>query len=304
MALQDYKLTHFLVSSPAPFVAHVEINRPKKLNAFSEEVWLEFGRLFDRLSHDPEVRAVVLSGAGDRAFTAGLDVQSAGEGLTVSATKGVDAARNAAVLRRHIAEFQACITAMEKCEKRASWSSPACTQLPNAADLIVSLLAVICVLHGIALGLAIDIACCADVRLAARGTRFAVKEVDIGLAADIGSLARLPRIVGSMSWVKDVCLSARDFSADEALAVGFVSRVLETKAAAVEAGLEMAARLATKSPVAVQGTKELLNHAKDNTIANSLRYTGVWNAAALQSGDFTAALQSGLTKKQPRFEKL
>ncbi|KAF3353557.1 hypothetical protein VdG1_08224 [Verticillium dahliae VDG1] len=66
----------------------------------------------------------------------------------------------------------------------------------------------------------------------------------------------------------------------------------------------MAARLATKSPVAVQGTKELLNHAKDNTIANSLRYTGVWNAAALQSGDFTAALQSGLTKKQPRFEKL
>ncbi|PNH48985.1 hypothetical protein VD0003_g8147 [Verticillium dahliae] len=281
MALQDYKLTHFLVSSPAPFVAHVEINRPKKLNAFSEEVWLEFGRLFDRLSHDPEVRAVVLSGAGDRAFTAGLDVQSAGEGLTVSATKGVDAARNAAVLRRHIAEFQACITAMEKCEKP-----------------------VICVLHGIALGLAIDIACCADVRLAARGTRFAVKEVDIGLAADIGSLARLPRIVGSMSWVKDVCLSARDFSADEALAVGFVSRVLETKAAAVEAGLEMAARLATKSPVAVQGTKELLNHAKDNTIANSLRYTGVWNAAALQSGDFTAALQSGLTKKQPRVEKL
>ncbi len=120
-----------------------------------------------------------------------------------------------------------------------------------------------------AFGLAIDIACCADVRVCARDARFAVKEVDIGLAADIGSLSRLPRAVGSLSWAKDVCLSARVFAAPEALAAGFVSRVLPDKAAAVADALALAAALAAKSPVAVQGTKELLNHGRDHPVAES-----------------------------------
>lgn len=106
-------------------------------------------------------------------------------------------------------------------------------------------------------------------RLCAAQTRFAVKEVDIGLAADIGTLSRLPRCVGNFGWVKDVCLSARDFSAAEALAVGFVSQVHDTKAAALDAGLKMAAFLAGKSPVAVQGTKEILNHARDHSVDES-----------------------------------
>lgn len=127
----------------------------------------------------------------------------------------------------------------------------------------------ICVLHGISIGLAIDLSTCADVRICAANARFAVKEVDIGLAADIGTLSRLPRCVGSFSWVKDVCLSARTFDAREALTVGFVSQVHETKSKAVEAGLNMAELLATKSPVAVQGTKELLNHARDHSVDES-----------------------------------
>lgn len=127
----------------------------------------------------------------------------------------------------------------------------------------------ICVLHGISIGLAIDMSSCADVRICAADTRFAVKEVDIGLAADIGTLSRLPRCVGSFSWVKDVCLSARSFDAREALAVGFVSQVHETKAKAIEAAYKMAELLASKSPVAVQGTKEILNHARDHPVEDS-----------------------------------
>lgn len=164
--------------------------------------------------------------------------------------------------------------------------------------------AVICALHAVSLGLAIDISCCADIRLAAANTRFAVKEVDIGLAADIGTLARLPKIVGSTSWVKDVCLSARDFSAQEALQVGFVSQVHEDKAKTVQAALEMAARLAEKSPVAVQGTKELLNYGRENSTAAALRYTTIWNSVALQAGDVPSALMSVFSKKKPTFEKL
>ncbi|KAI0143954.1 ClpP/crotonase [Hypoxylon sp. NC0597] len=275
----DFK--HFLISSPSEYVAHVEINRPSKLNAFTEEMWIELGKIFTKLSHDPEVRAVVFSAAGDRAFTAGLDVQAASQGGLVGDNGELDGARQATKHRRLIVEFQDCISQIEKCEKP-----------------------VILVMHGISIGLAIDIACCADVRICSRDTRFAVKEVDIGMAADIGTLSRLPKIVSSFSWVKDVCLTARGFGADEALAVGFVSQVLETKAKAIEAATKLASLIASKSPVAVQGTKELLNHARDNTVADSLKYTSVWNSAMLQSNDFKVALLSGLKKTKPRFEKL
>lgn len=165
-------------------------------------------------------------------------------------------------------------------------------------------IAVICVLHGISLGLAIDISCCADIRIAASNARMAVKEVDIGLAADIGTLARLPKIVGSTSWVKDVCLTARDFSAHEALQAGFVSHVLQDKAGAVQKAVEIAVLLAEKSPVAVQGTKELLNYGRENSTAATLRYTSVWNSVALQTADVPAALQGTMAKKRPSFAKL
>lgn len=149
-----------------------------------------------------------------------------------------------------------------------------------------------------------------------------MKEVDIGLAADVGTLSRLPKIVGSLSWVKDVAYSARIFGAEEALAVGFVSQVYETKAKSVEAAIKLASLIATKSPVAVQSTKELVNHARDNTVASSkfplmdnhfdvmlnvvigLKYTAVWNSAMLQADDLKAAFLSGLQKTSPKFAKL
>jgi delta(3,5)-delta(2,4)-dienoyl-CoA isomerase len=159
-------------------------------------------------------------------------------------------------------------------------------------------------MHGYSLGLAIDLSSCADIRIAAANTKFAVKEVDIGLAADIGTLSRLPKLVGNFAWVKDVALSARIFGAEEALRVGFVTQVAETKQAALEAALKTAALIASKSPIAVQGTKELLNHARDHSVADSLRYTGVWNSAAVQSTDVERAMLSGLQKTKPRFEKL
>lgn len=201
--------------------------------------------------------------------------------LAQESNKVKDVARIAVGIKRHVQEFQDCITSIEKCEKP-----------------------VICVMHGYSFGLGIDMSTCADVRICAADTKFAVKEVDIGLAADIGTLTRLPKVVGSFSWVKDVALSARVFGAEEALRVGFVSQVHETKQKAIEAGLKMAELLATKSPVAVQGTKELLNHARDHTVADSLRFTGVWNSAAIQTSDVERAMLSGLQRTKPRFEKL
>ena len=110
---------YFAVTSPAPFVAHVEISRAEKLNAFVEPMWLEMGAVFRQLSADPDVRAVVLSGAGDRGFTAGLDVMAASEGAMLGAKDGPqDVSRAATALRRHIYEFQDSVGSVEKCEKR------------------------------------------------------------------------------------------------------------------------------------------------------------------------------------------
>ena len=209
-------------------------------------------QVFNTLSDSSSVRAVVLGAAGPKAFTAGLDVQAMSKTGILAQTPektSLDGARIASGVRRHLADFQDCITAVERCEKP-----------------------VICVLHGYTLGMGIDIAVCADVRICSDDTKFSVKEVDIGLAADLGTLSRLPKVVGNHSWVKDVCLSARTFGAEEALKVGFVSGVYAGKDKAVEAGIKWAGIVAGKSPVAVQGTKELLDWSRDHNVQDGRLY--------------------------------
>ncbi|KAL4879302.1 ClpP/crotonase-like domain-containing protein [Aspergillus karnatakaensis] len=277
----NYAPKHFNITFPQEYVAHVEINRPNQLNAFFEAMWIELGRIFNQLSVDPAVRAIIISGAGEKAFTAGLDVKAASSGLLSDTTSDADPARKAVHLRRNVTSFQDCVSTLEKCEKP-----------------------VIVVMHGFSLGLAIDLSSAADVRFCAKNTKFAVKEVDIGLAADVGTLSRLPKIVGNFGWVKDVALTARLFGAEEALSVGFVSRVFDSKQEAIVGATELAGLIASKSPIAVQGTKELLNWSRDHTVQDGLRYTTIWNSAALQTKDVSAALLSGIQKRKPTFEKL
>lgn len=245
MTRSDYKHDNFNVTFPSEYVAQVEINRPKKLNAFTEQMFHSLGAIFNALSHDPEVRVVILTGNGDRAFTSGLDVQDASENGILARGRDLDTARRAMYIQRHIQELQDCVTAVEKCEKP-----------------------VIAVMHGISYGLAIDMTTCCDVRICAKDTRFSVREVDIGLAADVGTLSRLPHSGVSMSFVKEVALTARDWSAEEALKHGFVSAVYESRAAALEKALELGKLIATKSPIAVQGTKAVINYSRDHQISD------------------------------------
>ncbi|KAL8858992.1 MAG: hypothetical protein Q9178_004473 [Gyalolechia marmorata] len=316
---------YFNLTYPLPYVAHVEINRPEKLNAFIEPMWLHLPLLFSYLSSSPSVRAIVLSGAGPKAFTAGLDVTAAATSgplahsapippsssttttttnpplTTYSQPTGTpyttqkpppppptptDPARLARSLLTHITTFQESITSLEKCPKP-----------------------IIAVLHGYCFGLGIDLSLCADVRICTPDAKFAVKEVDLGLAADIGTLTRLGKVTGSESWVKDVCLSGREFGAEEARGWGFVSRVTDGegeggKEGCVREAVRWAEIVAGKSPVAVQGTKELVNWSRDRSVADGLRYTAVWNSAMLQTEDVGRAMRAGVGRKKPRFEKL
>lgn len=117
MSSPNYK--YFLVSTPLPNVAHVEINRASKLNSFHEEMWFEMKTVFDTLSLSPDVRAIIFSGAGDRAFTAGLDVQAASEEGVLKQQGGqADVARVAVGIKRYVQDFQDCVSSIERCEKR------------------------------------------------------------------------------------------------------------------------------------------------------------------------------------------
>ncbi|KAJ5173568.1 ClpP/crotonase-like domain-containing protein [Penicillium coprophilum] len=282
--MSENPYTYFRVTVPEPWIAHVEIHRPDQLNAIIPELWLELRTVFDRLSIDPSVRAVIFSGSGERAFSVGIDlkwVSKEGSPFIPRSDEYADPARRAAALRHFGVEFQECINSIEKCQKP-----------------------VICVLHGFALGAAADFCAAADVRICTKGTIFCVKEVDIGIASDIGILARLPKIVGSYTWVKDVTMTGRNFDADEARREGFVSSVLPTKQDALAEAFKMARTLSEKSPVAVQTVKHFLDYSRDRTVADGLQYQLAYNTAVIQTNDVPVAIRALVSKKVPTFEKL
>ncbi|KAJ2808610.1 hypothetical protein H4R20_000769 [Coemansia guatemalensis] len=277
----NYQFDLLKVGVSSEGIAHVEINRPSALNAFSTQIWRELAQCFTRFKSDGSVRCVVLSGAG-RMFTAGLDLKEAQTGpLGKPHEEGVDVARRGYYHRLYILEFQDAISTIERCDKP-----------------------VIAVVHGACLGIGIDIISACDIRIATEDAYFMVKEVDIGMAADVGTLQRLPKVVGNDSWVRDACLTARKISSKEALFVGLVSRVLSAKREAMESAFDTASLIASKSPVAIVSTKHLLNYSRDHTVQEGLEYTAAWNALAHNSHDMALAVLSSLKKQKARFPNL
>ncbi|KIM51128.1 hypothetical protein SCLCIDRAFT_1224822 [Scleroderma citrinum Foug A] len=274
-------LTYLTVTKPKPFVAHVQMARAP-VNAFNVEFWKEYAVVLDNI-HEwfGDVRAVVLSSALPKIFSAGIDFEDL---LNHTDSSSNDPARTALTLREHILTFQAAISAPERC--------PA---------------PVIAAIHGIAYGLAVDIITACDIRYAASDTRFSIKEVDVGLAPDIGTLARLPHAASNASLAAELTYTARPFSAEEALKLGLVSRVVEGgRDKVVKEALELAEEVARKSPVAVMSAKRLLIHARDHSVAENLDYTATWNAAMLQTADIPESVRVTKAKghEQAHFQPL
>ncbi|KAL0959103.1 hypothetical protein HGRIS_014400 [Hohenbuehelia grisea] len=227
------------VSQPSAHVLHVELNRTP-VNAFNTQFWQEYGALFDNIADTvPDARVVVLSSAIPKLFTAGLDITE----TSMFNDTAADPARRAWELRRHIVEFQQAVGAPERCP-----------------------IPVIVAVHGLVLGLGIDIMGYCDVRYTASNASFSIKEVDIGLAADIGTLATLPKATGNQSLLNELAFSTKQFSAAEAEKLGFVSKVVPGgRDEVVAEALTLAQTIASKSPYAVASTKHLLLHSRDHT---------------------------------------
>lgn len=242
----------------------------------------EIRDVFNTLSHDPDVRVVVWSSAGERAFTAGLDVsESSTSGPVGAPEEGKDFPRRAWAVRRHALNYQESVTALERCEKP-----------------------VICLMHGVAFGAGINFATAADVRYCTRDARMCLQEVNVGLAPDVGALSRMPKIGVSYSWAKEAIYAGRTWDGDEALRVGFVSKTFSNKGEMIQEALKWAKEVASKSPIAVQSSKALWDFSRDRPVADGLLYTAAWNGTMVLSDDTKAGMTSALSRKKPTFEKL
>jgi len=258
-------------------VGVIELARPQKHNAFDAELWASFPKAVAALGAVDSVRVVVLCAQGP-SFCSGIDVRFLADSMArLHAIACPGRLREA--FRGYVLGLQAAITCLEGCR----WP-------------------VVAAIHGACVGGGIDLVTAADIRVAAADATFCVKEVDLAITADLGTLQRLPRIVGH-GVAADLALTARTIGAQEAKSIGLVTQVLGGgRAELLAAVVPLARALAAKSPLALLGTKRVLLHTRDSGggVAAGLEYVATHNAAMLLSDDLTAAM----TAKHPTFSKL
>ncbi|XP_044161153.1 delta(3,5)-Delta(2,4)-dienoyl-CoA isomerase, mitochondrial isoform X4 [Bufo gargarizans] len=279
--LSSYSYETLKVTTPVDHVFHVELNRPEKRNAMNKALWREMVLCFQALGEDANCRAVVVSGAG-KMFTSGIDLMDLASDFLQP--RDEDVSRIAWNIRKKLCAYQESFSVIEKCTKP-----------------------VIAAIHNACLGAGVSLITACDIRYCTQDAYFQVKEVDIGLAADVGALQRLPHIIGSRSLVNELAFTSRKMMSDEALSSGLVSRVFPDNSSLLSAALELATEIASKSPVAVQGTKVNLLYSRDHSVQESLDYMATWNMSMLQSQDIVMSAQAALQKKTPKdvtFSKL
>jgi enoyl-CoA hydratase/carnithine racemase len=258
----------------ADHIARVTLNRPDKANAMNAPMWQEIRAAMEWADATHDARVVILAGEGAN-FCSGIDL-----GMMMALGKQIEDACDARTrekLLHVIRDLQDTLTAIERCRKP-----------------------VIAAIHGACIGGGIDMVSCCDMRYASNDAVFSVKEVDIGMTADVGTLQRLPKIINP-SVVRELAYTGRHVAAGEAEKLGLVNRVFESRATLEIGVAQIAATIASKSPLAIRGTKEMLNYARDHSVADGLNYIATWNAALLMSADLQEAMMANMDKRPPQF---
>ncbi|UAW97022.1 crotonase/enoyl-CoA hydratase family protein [Halopseudomonas nanhaiensis] len=254
-------------------IAHIQINRPAKFNAMDSAFWTEMITAFEWVDVTESIRVVVISGAGDH-FSAGIDLALLAQ---ASSRMGKDIGRNAEVIRGNILRLQEAFNAVDRCRKP-----------------------VIAAIHGYCLGGAIDLISACDMRYCTPDARFGIKEIDMGMAADVGTLQRLPHLIGD-GMMRELAYTGRVFDGHEAARIGLVNCVHDDVQALMQEVMSLAGQIASKSPLAIRGTKEMIRYARDHSVEDGLNYIASWNAAMLQSEDLKVAMAAHMAKKPAEF---
>lgn len=243
--------------------------------AMGPTFWDEIPSVFDGLSANPDVRAVVVHNVGQH-FTYGLDLMRMMSVLGPLMTPNQMAAGRTD-LRELVFRLQESFNAVARCRKP-----------------------VIAALHGWCIGGGLDLAAACDIRLASQDCEISLRETKIAMVADLGSLQRLPLIIGQ-GWTRRLAFTAENLPADKALAIGLVQEVFPDRQRVIEAAKGLARQIAANPPLAVQGCKAVLNRAIDRQVADGLEHVATWNSAFLQSEDLTEAITAFAEKREPVF---
>ena len=256
-------------------VAEVVLTGPGKGNAMGPDYWREMPEVFRELDRDAAVRAVIVRGDGAH-FSYGLDLPGMMNELGPHLS-GESLARARTQLLDLIGEMQHACDDVARCRKP-----------------------VIAAIDGWCIGGGLDLVSACDVRLATRTARFSLREVRVAMVADIGSLQRLPAIIGQGA-TRELAFTGTDVDAARALSLGLVNELFDDAPALLAGARAMARQIADNPPLVVQGIKQVLDYCADKSLADGLRYVAVWNAAFLQSKDLQEAMAAFFEKRPPHF---
>lgn len=258
-------------------IAHLRLNRPDKLNTLVAAFWTELPEIVRRIDDEASARVVVLSSTG-RHFTAGLDL-SVLSGHGAGAEK-VETGRARANLRRAILRLQDALSVLEQ------------ARMP-----------VLAAIQGGCIGGGVDMTSACDMRYCTEDAFFVIQEINIGITADVGTLQRLPHLIPH-GVVRELAYTGRRMPAAEAKAVGLVNAVYPDQAAMLDGVMGIAREIAAKSPLAVWGTKEMLNYARDHSVADGLNHIATWQTGMFQTADTMEALRARQEKRDADYQDL
>lgn len=255
-------------------IADIRLNRPDKSNAMNDAMWQEIRQAAEWADATPEVRVVILSGAGKN-FCAGIDLAMLGS--IQQRIAHPEATQRREALRQLIRNLQDCLTALERCRKP-----------------------VLAAIHGACVGGALDLVSACDMRYASADAIFSIKEIDLAMVADVGTLQRLPRLIGE-GLTRELAYTGRNVDAEEAQFIGLINHSFATPEELHAGVRDLARRIAAKSPQAIRGIKQVLNYSRDHSVTDGLEFVAEWNADHLLSADLNEAIAAQREQRAPRF---
>ena len=258
-------------------IAHLIMNRPDQLNSMTRIFWKELPEIIKDIDKKSDARVLILSGQGKH-FSAGMDF--ANFAPPKKSEKEIDPARKREAFYHEVLELQDTFTALEEC------------RMPTIAAI-----------QGGCIGGAIDMAAACDMRYCSENAFFKIAEVDIGIAADVGTLQRLPSLI-PLAVLRELAYTGRKCDSAEAKSLGLVNEVYSSVDNMMEEVQKIAQTIASKSPLVTRVIKKQINYARDNSVRDSLEYHAMWNASLISHKDTETALTAFINKSEGEFDDL
>jgi enoyl-CoA hydratase len=260
-------------------VAHLRLKRPEALNTMTRAFWNELPAIVRDIDDNARARCIVISSTGKH-FCAGMDLSVFTDGEGVTGGEPADRFVAAESFRRHVHHLQDTFSCLDE------------ARMP-----------VIAAIQGGCIGGAVDFTSACDIRYASADAFFTIHEINIGMTADVGTFPRLCKLIPE-GWVRELAYTGRRLPAARARDIGLVNEVFATHEDVVAHALATAREIASKSPLAVAGSKVMINYARDHSIRDALDYIATWQTGMFSPPHMMEAFQAKAQNREPVYPDL